>query len=180
MAVIVTGGGYGIGRALACLLTADGEDVVVFDAERARGEETIASIGAAGGRGAAVTGNVTDFEAARACCTLAVERFGALRGLANCAAMRHPGKATEITEAQWDETVDVCLKGTFLFCKAALPYMIGAGGGAIVNVSGRPRRAPGRRREPCQISALGRGKPIHLRHLRRNHAAVAVTRTPWR
>lgn len=135
--VIVTGGGYGIGRATALLLANDGWNVISFDANEAHNRETLGLIEASGGTAVAVTGDVADAKESERACSLATERFGELRGLVNCAAMRHPGSAIEITESQWDETVNVCLKGTFLFCKAALPHMIAAGGGAIVNVSSR-------------------------------------------
>jgi len=88
----------------------------------------------AGGTAAAVAGDVTDAQ----CASRAVEAargLGVLQGLATCAAMRHPGPITDITEAQWDETVGVVLKGVFLFCKAVVPEMIRNGGGSIVNVS---------------------------------------------
>jgi 3-oxoacyl-[acyl-carrier protein] reductase len=132
---VVTGGGYGIGRAVCRQLAADGWSLASFDNAPQRNAETVNLIEAAGGSAVAVDGDVTDAAAAERACSTAERRFGPLSGLVNCAAMRHPGPITEITEAQWDETVGVCLKGTFLFCKAAIPRIAAAGGGSIVNFS---------------------------------------------
>jgi NAD(P)-dependent dehydrogenase (short-subunit alcohol dehydrogenase family) len=131
---IVTGGGYGIGRAASRLLAADGWSLVIVDVDIGRAQETERAIRGAGGIALAVTGDVSDAATAAA----AVEQargLGPLGGLVTCAAMRHEGIITAITPAQWDETVGVVLRGVFLFCQAAIPDMIANGGGAIVNVS---------------------------------------------
>ena len=132
--VIVTGGGYGIGRAVCRRVGARGCAVVAVDRDSVRAGETAGEVRAAGGTATSVAGDVTDAQ----CAVRAVEAargLGKLTGLATCAAMRHPGPITDITENQWDETVDVVLKGVFLFCKAVVPEMIRNGGGSIVNVS---------------------------------------------
>ena len=132
---IVTGGGYGIGRAVCQMLAADGWSIVCVDLNAARTTETVALIERAGGTARALSGNVSDASTAARACALAQEAFGGIAALVNCAAMRHPGSITDITEEQWDETVDVCLKGTFLFCQAVVPGLIAGGGGSIVNFS---------------------------------------------
>lgn len=134
-ACIVTGGGYGIGRAVCETLAADGWKIVCVDLNEDRALETVARIERSDGEARAVCGNVTLAATAVRARTVAEEAFGNLSALVNCAAMRHPGKITDITEAQWDETIDVCLKGTFLFCQAVLPSLKAAGHGSIVNFS---------------------------------------------
>jgi len=134
---IVTGGGYGIGRAVVSALARGSWNVVTFDANGERNRETVELAAGEPGSVVAFNGSVADARAAHDCCASTVERFGGLNGLVNCAALRRPGTALELTEADWDETVDVCLKGTFLFCRAALPHIIAGGGGAIVNFSSR-------------------------------------------
>jgi NAD(P)-dependent dehydrogenase (short-subunit alcohol dehydrogenase family) len=134
-ACIVTGGGYGIGRAVCETLAADGWAIVSVDNNGDRARETVALIEQQGGNARALAGSVTDASTATRARALAEEAFGTIAGLVNCAGMRHPGSITDITEAQWDETVDVCLKGTFLFCQAAVPSIKAAGGGSIVNFS---------------------------------------------
>jgi NAD(P)-dependent dehydrogenase (short-subunit alcohol dehydrogenase family) len=131
---VVTGGGYGIGRAVCTTLAADGWHLVVFDRDAERASETVASIRAAGGSAESSVGDVADSAAAEAACA-AADRAGTLRALVNAAAMRHAGSIVEITQAQWDETLDTCLRGTVVFSKAAVPRLTANGGGSIVNFS---------------------------------------------
>jgi meso-butanediol dehydrogenase/(S,S)-butanediol dehydrogenase/diacetyl reductase len=131
---IVTGAGYGIGRATARLLARDGWATVLVDRAPDRLEAVRAAIVAAGGRADVVTGDVRD-AATAAAAVEAGQALAPLKGLVPCAAFRHPGRITDITEAQWDETVGVVLKAVFLFCKAAIPVMAANGGGSIVTVS---------------------------------------------
>jgi NAD(P)-dependent dehydrogenase (short-subunit alcohol dehydrogenase family) len=132
---IVTGGGYGIGQAVCALLAEDGWGIVAVDVNGERAAETVALIARQGGVARAIGGDVTDASTAWRARDLAEDVFGGIAGLVNCAGMRHPGSVTDITEAQWDETVDTCLKGTFLFCRAVVPSLIANGGGSIVNFS---------------------------------------------
>jgi NAD(P)-dependent dehydrogenase (short-subunit alcohol dehydrogenase family) len=64
----------------------------------------------------------------------AVERFGGLDIVANCAGIRLVGRATDITEEQWDDVMATNLKAAFLRSRAAVPLMKARGGGAIVNI----------------------------------------------
>lgn len=132
---IVTGGGYGIGRAACQMLSAEGWSLIVVDRDANRASETVASVRSAGGRADCVIGDVTQPGTAAAAVGAAQASFGRVRGLVTCAAMRHVGRITEITTEQWDETLKVILYGAFNFCKAVVPEMIAAGGGSIVNVS---------------------------------------------
>jgi NAD(P)-dependent dehydrogenase (short-subunit alcohol dehydrogenase family) len=135
-AAIITGGGYGIGRAVAELLAADGWRLIIVDRDIARAEETCARVAGAGGHAIPLAGNVALAETANAAIARVRASGEPLRGLVTCAAMRHEGPITAISEAQWDETLDVVLKGVFLFCKAAISLMQEqGGGGSIVNVS---------------------------------------------
>ncbi|HUP07714.1 MAG TPA: SDR family oxidoreductase [Caldimonas sp.] len=131
---IVTGGGYGIGRAVSRLLAGDGWAVVVVDRDEAKAAQTCQLIAGAGGRALPVVGNVTVASTLSRACEAARD-LAPLRGLVTCAAMRHAGSVTQVSEAGWKETLDVVLNGVFLACKAAIPDMIAAGGGAVVNVS---------------------------------------------
>jgi NAD(P)-dependent dehydrogenase (short-subunit alcohol dehydrogenase family) len=132
---LVTGGGYGIGRAVCKLLSDGGWSIVSFDRDPERSAETVAAIRAAGGDARRFVGNVADAEAAEAACAFTEAEGGVLKALVNCAAMRHAGTILQITPEQWTETVDACLTGTFLFCRAAVARMKASGGGAIVNFS---------------------------------------------
>lgn len=132
--IIITGGGYGIGRAASVLLASEGWRIVTVDRNAERNAETVAAVEAVGGRARAVEGDVADSATAAAACATAGE-LGPLRALVNAAAMRHPGTVVELTETQWDETIATCLRGTFVFAKTAIPHIAAAGGGAIVNFS---------------------------------------------
>ena len=132
---IVTGGGYGIGRAVCQALAADGWSLIVVDRDATRASESVALVCATGARAEAVVGDVTDPATAEAAVRAAKENFGGVAGLVTCAAMRHVGRITDISAQQWDETLKVILYGAFNFCKAVVPAMMAAGGGSIVNVS---------------------------------------------
>ncbi|HEY7062857.1 MAG TPA: SDR family oxidoreductase [Chloroflexota bacterium] len=132
---IVTGGGYGIGRATTRLLAEAGWSVVVFDRDHDRALETQRLVREAGGTCEVIAGDVTDAAAVQRAADWTAATFDRIDGLVNNAASRHVGNILQITEQQWDETVAVVMKGPFLFAKAVIPHMIAAGGGAIVNVS---------------------------------------------
>lgn len=132
--VIVTGGGYGIGRAASLLLARDGWSVLVADIDATRADETVRIIVEAGGRALAAVGDVRDAEFAERC----VAHAGALapvKGLVTCAAARCSGPITATSPEEWDRTVGIVLYGVFNFCRAVVPVLINSGGGTIVNVS---------------------------------------------
>jgi NAD(P)-dependent dehydrogenase (short-subunit alcohol dehydrogenase family) len=66
-----------------------------------------------------------------------VKRFGGLDIVVNSAGVRTNGSITEITEQQWDRTIDVNLKGVFVVSRLAIPHMIKRGGGVILNIGAR-------------------------------------------
>jgi len=132
---IVTGGGYGIGRAVCQTLVSSGWNIVVCDRDAQRASETTALIRASNGHAIEAIGDVVDPATADRAVAIARETFGNVKGLVTCAVMRHAGRITDITSDQWDETIKVVLYGVFHFCKAVVPEMIAAGGGSIVNVS---------------------------------------------
>lgn len=90
-----------------------------------------------GGQALFVETDVTDEAAVVRALDSALTRFGALHALVNCAGGSLPqdGPATEIDLAVWDQSLTLDLKGTFLCCRNAIPHLITAGGGSIVNFS---------------------------------------------
>lgn len=131
---IVTGAGYGIGRAVATLLATDGWRVVVVDRDGERAQETCDVILRAGGTATPVVGDVTQVRTIEQACSAALA-LAPLRGLVTCAAIRHRGSVVEVSEQGWKETLDVVLNGVFLACRSVIAPMTAAGGGSIVNVS---------------------------------------------
>lgn len=123
---IVTGGGSGIGRAIARRFAAEGAAVVVADLVGERAEEVAAEIS-----GRAVQADVTVAEdVARL-----VETAGHVGVLVNNAGGGMADDVLEISEEEWETDVRVNLTSTFLVSKAVLPGMIERGGGVIVNIS---------------------------------------------
>lgn len=132
---VITGGGNGIGRATALLFAQHGYAVAIWDMSEQAGHDTVQAITAAGG--VAVFSRVDVSQASSAVEAAAAVRanFGRVDVLINNAGMSQPKTLMEISEAEWDRTVAVNLKGCFNWCKAAVPQMLWGGGGRIVNVS---------------------------------------------
>jgi NAD(P)-dependent dehydrogenase (short-subunit alcohol dehydrogenase family) len=132
---IVTGGGSGIGLAIAVRLAADGLAVAVLDRNGDAAEGTAAKLVAAGGTGIGLTADVTD----RAAIDAAVEnvrgRLGAATVLVNNAGLDGFDPFLKISAEKWNRILEVNLTGTFHCCQAVVPDMIAAGWGRIVNIS---------------------------------------------
>ncbi len=132
---MVTGAGSGIGKATAEHFAQEGAKVVVVDWNAASGQETAATIVNAGGQAVFCHADVSIAAQVAAAVGTAVERFGRLDILVNNAAIQILSKLVETSEADWDRTHSVNLKGVFLGCKYAIPAMKKGGGGAIVNIA---------------------------------------------
>jgi len=133
---IVTGGGTGIGRAIAMLFAQEGARVVVAGRTEAIGAATVADIRQAGGIALFVRADVSRNEDVLHLIETTVRQFGRLDILVNNAGIGGPGKLlADMGEEEWDAVIDINLKGHFLCCKYAIPYMRAAGGGVIINVS---------------------------------------------
>lgn len=124
--VIVTGAATGIGFGVASQCAAAGARVVLIDLDP-RVEPAADSVG-----GVAVTGDVADESVVHE----AVDRAGpTLRGVVNNAAVVFHVDTLDTTQEMWDRTQSVNLMAPWLFAKAAIPVMLAAGGGSIVNVA---------------------------------------------
>jgi NAD(P)-dependent dehydrogenase (short-subunit alcohol dehydrogenase family) len=133
---IITGAGQGIGRAAALLFARERARVVVNDWNPAIGQETADMIREEGGQALFIQADVTNEAQVRAMVEQTVAVFGRLDNLVNNAGI-YPviGGIVEATEEQWDATVDVSLKGTYLCTRFAVPEIAKQGGGTVVNVS---------------------------------------------
>jgi NAD(P)-dependent dehydrogenase (short-subunit alcohol dehydrogenase family) len=142
---IVTGGGSpaGIGAAIARRFAAEGASVLLADILADDAERTAAEIATTGGTTVGMGVDVSDAEQVVAMVTSAVDRFGRLDILVNNAALRTPevvAADTTVIDMDleiWDRTIAVNLRGCLLGCKYALPHMVRAGGGSIINTSSR-------------------------------------------
>jgi len=132
---IVTGAARGIGAAVAKRLAREGHAVGVIDLREADCAATVDAITSEGGSAMPVAADVAD----EAAVTSAVERVAAELGpptvLVNNAGFARDADLGEMTTVQWDEVQGVHLRGAFLTSRAALPYMVAARWGRIINVS---------------------------------------------
>jgi NAD(P)-dependent dehydrogenase (short-subunit alcohol dehydrogenase family) len=134
--VVVTGGGYGIGRAAAIGFAARGACVSVADLDAARAEETLARIKAAGGVAVFFKTDVSREADVRVFVEKTVERYGKLDCAFNNAGIHKVFVSTlDFTEADWNELIEVNLKSVWLCMKHEIPYMLKQGKGAIVNTA---------------------------------------------
>jgi acetoin reductase-like protein len=142
---LVTGAGRGIGRAMALRLVGEGADVAVADINAENASETASMIQASGGRTLAVAVDLTDTRQIQDMIDRVVETFGRLDVLINNAGRVQIKPLLDVTEEEWDQTLDLNLKGTFFCLQAAARQMVKQGGGGrIINmssVSGRGGRA---------------------------------------
>ena len=130
---IVTGATSGLGEAAARLFVGEGAKVVVSGRDEARGRKVVAAIAAAGGTAAFVRCDVTR---AADCERLVAETLKAFGGrldvLFHNAGVYFPRTAVDMSEEEWDATLDSSLKGAWLMCKYALPTMIAQRRGVII------------------------------------------------
>lgn len=134
---LVTGFGSGLGRAIAVLFAREGAAVVGTSITEAKGLETVELIRQSGGEALFGPGDVSNSGQMSDLVAQAVKKFGGLDIAVNSAGVRTNGSVTEITEQQWDRTVDTNLKGVFIVSRLAIPEMIKRGGGVIINIAAR-------------------------------------------
>lgn len=133
---IITGGGGGIGRSTAIRFAKEGARVAVADVDSTIGEETVRLIKEDGGEAIFVKTDVTDSEQIKALISTTTSTFGALHILFNNAGVGNSEvRSVDLSEDEWDRVIDINLKGVFLGIKYAVPELIKAGGGAIINTS---------------------------------------------
>jgi len=127
---IVTGGGQGIGKAIAGKLAAEGATVVVTDLDDASAKETADALPGA----LAMRADVTDRQGVQAVVTRVVEQFGRVDVLVNNAGWDKASSFVDSDPADWDRAIAVNLYGVLHTCKAVLPIMAERGSGAVVNL----------------------------------------------
>jgi 3-oxoacyl-[acyl-carrier protein] reductase len=133
--VVITGGGTGIGRATAHLFSEKGSVVIVCGRRPEPLEETVQAIEQSGGKALALPVDVRGSSQVKELTDEVLQRFGTIDVLVNNAGVAISKPISETSENEWDEMLDVNLKGVFLFCKAVLPTMIRNRKGVIINVS---------------------------------------------
>jgi 3-oxoacyl-[acyl-carrier protein] reductase len=133
---LVTGSSRGIGRAIALALAQAGMDVAVTFREQSGEAAAVAGeIRERGRRALAVQLEVSSRPSVRRAFAQCLEELGGLDVLVNSAGVLQQKPFLSLTDEDWDRTLSVNLKGTFLCCQEALPILLERGGGAIVNIA---------------------------------------------
>lgn len=132
---VVTGGSRGIGRAIALMLAAEGAKVLICSRRQEAAETVASEIRSAGGAGAAVRADIARRADVEALITGCVERFGRLDILVNNAAITKDALVLRMKDEDWDDVLDVNLKGAFFTTRAVLRPMLKQKSGRIVNIS---------------------------------------------
>ena len=156
---VVTGGGRGIGAAVAESLAEAGAAVVVCARTRSELEAVAARIRARGGVAEVAAGDVAEADSAAAMVDACATRFGGPHILVNAAGIYGPiGRTWEVDPSAWARAVAVNLLGTLHTSRAAIPRMVDAGRGRIINFSGGGATAP-----LPNLSAYGASKAAVVR-----------------
>ena len=133
---LITGGGGGIGGAVAQRMAASGISVIIADHDLAAAERVKSAINASGAHAEALGLNVIAAPEVKAAVTDIVRRYGRIDILANIAGgSAYTKRIEEFSWAEWKEVVDVNLKGTFLMCREVAPVMQKQKGGRIINTA---------------------------------------------
>jgi NAD(P)-dependent dehydrogenase (short-subunit alcohol dehydrogenase family) len=134
---LITGAGSGIGRESTLLFSAEGASVVAVDVNEDAAVTTVAEVTAAGGVASVFKADVSNAGECEAMVAAAEERYGRLDVMFNNAGISHADddNAVTTTEAVWDLTFDINVKGVFFGCKYGIPALERAGGGSIINTA---------------------------------------------
>ena len=132
---LVTGGGQGIGRAIALRLAQDGMRVVVADRRGERAEAVAAEARDFGSDALALTVDVTRADDRKSMFDETLDALGRLDVVVNNAAIQRVALPLDVTEEHWDALMDVNAKAVYFCCQLALGYMLEWGGGRIVNMA---------------------------------------------
>lgn len=159
---LVTGGNSGIGRAIAVAFAEAGARVVIAARGIESGEETVRLISDLGGECSFVRTDVSKAAEVGSLLGRIAERHGRLDCAVNNAAVEGQKGFVDWSEAEWDETVDINLKGVWLCMKHEVPLMLEQGGGAIVNIS--------------SVAGLI-GFPLHAPYVAAKHGVMGLTKT---
>lgn len=171
---IVTGAAQGIGRAVAERLAASGASVALVDVHAEGVGRAADAVRDRGGKAFAVVADVSDRQQVRRMVDEVVAAYGTVDILVNNAGVLRSTPIVEMTEAEWDLVLDVCLKGAFLCSQAVLPLMMARRSGKIVNVSSLAARSTsvlgGAAYTAAKAGLLG-----FSRHLAREAAPYGIT-----
>jgi gluconate 5-dehydrogenase len=183
---LVTGGGSGIGAAVAVTFAGAGARVAVTGRRPAPLEQTVARIAAAGGTALAVRADVADPEAMTSAVGTVLDRFGRLDiVVANAGIMPPDRPVLEYSPADWQQVLDTDLTGIWNTARAAVPVMAGAGGGSVIVVGSGMARVSAGGSGPYAVAKAGASALVRVLAAELRESRIAVnelvpgpTRTP--
>ena len=185
---IVTGGGTGIGAAIARTFAREGAKVTITGRRKEPLDRVADEIAAAGGHALAVPSSVTDEADVQRAVQATLATFGRIDTLVNNAGnASHAGPLHETSDEVWDNVMDVFLKSVFRFSRAVIPHMQRQGGGSIINIGSvlGLKAAPGFPVHPyaaakAGVAMLTKTIAVHYAKdgIRCNCVAPALTETP--
>jgi len=158
---IVTGAGRGIGESIALRFAAEGAKLIVNDVNEADANRTVETIKSKGGQAVAVIGSVASREVAQKMVDTAVKEFGTVDILVNNAGIIRDAMLHKMTDEQWDQVIEVNLKGVFLCTQCAAQVMREKKYGKIINIS----------------SSSWRGNPGQLNYSATKAGVIGMTKT---
>jgi NAD(P)-dependent dehydrogenase (short-subunit alcohol dehydrogenase family) len=134
---IITGAGGGMGRVASQIFAREGAKVVVAEFAEAAGRETVALVEAEGGQATFVRTDVSDESSAKAMVDHAVATYGRVDVLYNNAGVMPEADHSVVDTPVdvWDQVMAVNVRGVFLGCKYAIPKMVDAGSGSVINIA---------------------------------------------
>jgi len=152
---VVTGGGRGIGRAIAMAYAREGADLVLASRSKEALEETKAMVEALGRKALVVPTDIRQEESVRNLATQVISVFGRIDILVNNSGIGGPTASLwEIAPTEWEETFAVNVTGTYLCCRAFLPNMIERRSGSLIIISSMTGKRPLFGRTPYAASKM--------------------------
>lgn len=153
LTILVTGGGSGIGAETSQQLARSGAAILIADANPTGAEAVARGIVGGGGRARAVACDITRPEQCEEAAQAAVESFGRLDGLVNCAGISRPHDSISLPAADWERMVGVQLNGAFFIAQACARRMWDRGGAIVFITSTNAEAAFPRRAAYCAAKA---------------------------
>jgi NAD(P)-dependent dehydrogenase (short-subunit alcohol dehydrogenase family) len=129
---LITGGASGIGLEVGCRLARGGATVALLDIDATRLDSAVAQVGKAA---IGIQADVSSTAAVQKAVVRAISELGGLDTLVICAGVIHVKALADVTEQDWNRTLDINLKGAFFCCQAAVPALRASGRGRIVTIS---------------------------------------------